>query len=480
MKRSLIVLFVVVFACACEKNHPPVITEISCAPENRSAGTEFALIVTASDADGDALQYHWSADGGAFTDSINTKKTKWKSPVDGTGRTYILKVTVSDGKLETFLDYPIVLSEAIFGQISGNAYFTNCTIPVAGAIILVDDRTTETDSTGYFSLTDIPVGNYTLKANKASFSPVEMKVNIKQSVNLKLNISMTTVTFSCKVSGIIKDLESIPVSGTTVTMLNPDLSESKITATSDVNGYYLLRNVPLGQRKIIAHKGLTTQYCFTDVKLDLAITGPEYPLDIEMEKYPLTGQFTDRRDGHQYGYKIFGTQTWMTENLAYLPSVNPPTEGNDNGRFCYVYGYSGKDTAAAKATENYNMYGVLYNWNTAQGICPAGWHLPSAVEWNILTDYIGPGAGYAMKSDVGWSNRGNGSNSSGFTALPAGGRGDGLFAGFGSSTKFWTSMYWGIQLGQIRWLDSNEGEIWAGGAEKSDGNSVRCMKDHSS
>lgn len=68
--------------------------------------------------------------------------------------------------------------------------------------------------------------------------------------------------------------------------------------------------------------------------------------------------------------------------------------------------YDGEDVAAAKATEEYKKYGVLYNWYGAmdqenaqggsadavpsgvQGICPAGWHLPSKAEWQVLEDYV--------------------------------------------------------------------------------------------
>ena len=69
----------------------------------------------------------------------------------------------------------------------------------------------------------------------------------------------------------------------------------------------------------------------------------------------------------------------------------------------HVYDYapgSGSETVAgAKATANYDTYGVLYNWPAAmdgdtsstanpsgvQGICPTGWHLPSHEEWTELT-----------------------------------------------------------------------------------------------
>ena len=83
--------------------------------------------------------------------------------------------------------------------------------------------------------------------------------------------------------------------------------------------------------------------------------------------------FVDSRDGKVYKYTTIGNQTWMAENLAYLPEVC----NVDEGCGFYVYGYEGADLQLAKATENYHEYGVLYNYLSASDACPVGWHLPS-------------------------------------------------------------------------------------------------------
>ena len=117
---------------------------------------------------------------------------------------------------------------------------------------------------------------------------------------------------------------------------------------------------------------------------------------------PLPG-FTDSRDGHHYTYVTIGTQAWMAENLSWLPEVSPSDSGSYVLPHYYVYGYEGSDTGEAKATDNYKQYGVLYNWPAAmnghaasdavpsgvQGVCPAGWHLPSAAELDVLENYLG-------------------------------------------------------------------------------------------
>jgi len=241
-----------------------------------------------------------------------------------------------------------------------------------------------------------------------------------------------------------------------------------------------------------------------DITIELEIGGSWK----SMTKTPPAGGFVrgkkyniavlhDSRDGNLYSYKTIGTQVWMTENLAYLPSVVGPGTGSNSTAYYYVYGYDGTDVDAAKATSNYTTYGVLYNWPAAmsgaasssadpsgvQGICPTGWHLPSDVEWTTLSDNLGGEyeAGGKMK-ETGtshWTSPNTGAtNESGFTALPGGYRnGDGAFGNIGiiglwwSSTEYLTDTAWGRGL---YYLDSGVGRA---NGNKAYGFSVRCLRD---
>ena len=132
------------------------------------------------------------------------------------------------------------------------------------------------------------------------------------------------------------------------------------------------------------------------------VRGKKYVVTLNTAHVGWNDAIQDSRDSQIYQYKTIGTQVWMTENLAYLPSVVGPGTGSNSTAYYYVYGYDGTDVDAAKATSNYTTYGVLYNWPAAmsgaasssadpsgvQGICPTGWHLPSDAEWTTLTDYL--------------------------------------------------------------------------------------------
>jgi len=200
-----------------------------------------------------------------------------------------------------------------------------------------------------------------------------------------------------------------------------------------------------------------------------------------------SGTFTDVRDGNVYKTIKIGDQTWMAENLAYLPEVYPPDEGSEKDgyyshSFYYVYDFLSSDVELAKETENYKKYGVLYNWNAALTACPAGWHLPSDAEWDILDAELGDYKQSILKANSGWHNDGNGTNSTGFSALPAGSRDyyQGTFYNITSGAFWWSSdddkdyefMAWYRDLTYSDVSNLGRAEFY-----KSNGFSVRCIKD---
>nr|NQU93850.1 hypothetical protein [Bacteroidota bacterium] len=174
--------------------------------------------------------------------------------------------------------------------------------------------------------------------------------------------------------------------------------------------------------------------------------------------------YTDARDGQTYETVQIEEQCWMAENLAYLPEVSPSSQGNNTDSYYYVYDYQGTDVAEAKATENYQNYGSLYNWPASLTACPTDWHLPTDAEWTVLTDHLG-GTGVAggkMKSTrtapdphPRWNSPNTGAtNTSGFSGLPGGTRSTngtfyylGNFGYFWSSTEHSTTYAWGRNLG---------------------------------
>ena len=202
------------------------------------------------------------------------------------------------------------------------------------------------------------------------------------------------------------------------------------------------------------------------------------------------GTLTDPRDGHIYQAVTIGKQTWMAENLAYLPAVNRVATGLFEEKCLYVYGYDGIKVDEAKVCTNFNEIGVLYNWIAAKSACPAGWHLPTDQEWRELEKFLGMTAdetlkrdyrtggevGTKLKSTSGWMN-GNGSNIFGFSALPGGCRGYGGFEGKGYAGFFWTASTIDGDNGLRRGICSDSPGISRQEDRRYFGCSVRCVKD---
>jgi uncharacterized protein (TIGR02145 family) len=186
----------------------------------------------------------------------------------------------------------------------------------------------------------------------------------------------------------------------------------------------------------------------------------------------------DARNNESYQTVTICNQCWMSENLNYEIR---------GGSWCY------KDIAL-----NCNNFGRLYDWGGAmdghgssnnnpsgvQGVCPAGWHLPSQSEWEEFIMYMEDQewkTGDAMKVILNiWSNNTNATNASGFSALPAAyyDSGDNHWKGHNQSTAFWTTTESGQQNTVYAWwLFYNNENASEDLVEKDMRFSVRCLKD---
>lgn len=195
-----------------------------------------------------------------------------------------------------------------------------------------------------------------------------------------------------------------------------------------------------------------------------------------------TGTFTDPRDGNVYKTITIGGQIWMAENLKYLPSVVGSTTGSETIPYYYVYAYNGTNVSDAKATDNYNTYGVLYNWTAAIASCPAGWHLPSDAEWTKLTDNLGGEdiAGGKLKETgtTNWLSPNTGAtNKANFTALPGGYRYNGGFEYIGYYGYWWSATDVNTNYAWYRLLYFDLSNSYRYYMNKQSAYSIRCVKD---
>ncbi len=193
---------------------------------------------------------------------------------------------------------------------------------------------------------------------------------------------------------------------------------------------------------------------------------------------------TDARDQQTYETVQIDSQCWMAENLNIGNQINCAQNMTNNSvieKYCY-----------GNSSGNCNEYGGLYQWDEmmqytttpgVQGICPAGWHLPTDGELTTLTDFLGGEsvAGGKMKETgtVHWQSPNTGAtNESGFTALPGGLRHTiGSCNDLTSYAYFWSSSESNSNYVWYRSLLYFEADVYRFYYDKIRGFSVRCVQD---
>ncbi|MCQ2360341.1 MAG: starch-binding protein [Paludibacteraceae bacterium] len=252
--------------------------------------------------------------------------------------------------------------------------------------------------------------------------------------------------------------------------------------------------------------------------------------DFELEGPCPSTHIREKCKASDYPQVTIGTQVWMAENYR-CSKYDTQSEAYKEGRYTVptsedgVFPYYDADSTPyyadasdrSKWNTEYGDYssnltdaqvkklGYLYNWaaavgvadgqeqttafsGTRQGICPNGWHVPSRAEWQTLYDYIysvqklsSNEVGKYLKTISGWYNGGNGTDTYGFVALPAGyAYGSSVFY-VGNDTSFWTATpfegYGYAAYG--RSLDYSGDALSGHDSDhaKTYGRSVRCLRD---
>jgi uncharacterized protein (TIGR02145 family) len=179
------------------------------------------------------------------------------------------------------------------------------------------------------------------------------------------------------------------------------------------------------------------------------------------EKKP-ANEITDARDGQKYKFVQIGTQTWLT-SAAKFKTANSTTCPNNE---C-------------------DVYGVFYTFEDAKNYaCPAGYHLPSDREWQILEFSQG-----MLASDTGLLGLRGDAQKVGAKLKEGGSSGLNLKLGgdlggnqFGTGSAFWTSTLNPTDntLSYLRFVWTRDENVQRGnttGNANANKFCVRCIKD---
>jgi uncharacterized protein (TIGR02145 family) len=189
-------------------------------------------------------------------------------------------------------------------------------------------------------------------------------------------------------------------------------------------------------------------------------------------------------DGNMYGTVAVGSQCWMSENMRVGTKIAGKTEQKDNGineKWCA----SEKDTNCSES-------GGLYTWyesmryatsEQAQGICPTNFHIPTDSELYVLENSLKDSGKPCVETRVGDDCASAGiklvsGGTSGLNFRLAGSRSaNGTFAGYNGYTNVWSSSGSGGASAWSRTMTPADIMINRDSDSKSNGFSVRCLKD---
>lgn len=310
---------------------------------------------------------------------------------------------------------------------------------------------------------------------KHSFGVLKLRLKLKQDATGSVKSIKITAKGDEKLNGTFKvtprqGAEAIAkrtdgTSSITLNCITEDYKEGVPLLTSSTTDFWFV--VPDGAFKngfdveiVSTETGKTAELSTTN---DNTVTAgqirPMQPIEIEFRKPPQ--EVTDAC-GITYPVVKIGKQYWMAENMRcnkYSPNSDAEEsirsvdiETSESAVFTHYYApvTSGKDA----------IYGYYYNWAAAvgvkdgknptssyssvnrQGICPDGFHIPGSAEYQTLND-VAAGEdkqpGTHLKSEDGWNEYGDGDNSTGFNAFPAGHANGDEVTQVSEYTYFWTA-----------------------------------------
>jgi uncharacterized protein (TIGR02145 family) len=318
-------------------------------------------------------------------------------------------------------------------------------------------------------------------------------VDISGKTLFQISTIVSNGVNSFRISGINRGIYFVKITGLNYNYTTKLISQNDLQSETRIEPVSYVENIKSNRLKNITAT-IDMPYTNGDQLLYKGISGIYSNLitDVPVSSKTVTFNFVlcQDIDGNNYSTVQIGAgksivQTWMAENLNVGVRIDSNQQQINDGiiqKFCY------HDDVNQCST-----YGGLYQWNEAmkydttpgiQGICPAGWHLPTAAEWTTLITYMGVDtiAGGNMKETgtIYWlSPNYNATNSSGFTGLPGGefpGNG-GHYYGLTTNAYFWSSSQYnpipytafGYSLGY------NYGGIGQANLGKVGSFSIRCI-----
>ncbi len=178
-----------------------------------------------------------------------------------------------------------------------------------------------------------------------------------------------------------------------------------------------------------------------------------FPETFDMEGDPeIQGSYTDPRDGNKYEWVRIGNAVWTAENAKFAPV---------KGSVCMQC----------------NVWGRLYNWESAQDACPTSFRIPKISDYEALAQAVGKNPAKKLKAAFGWNDGGDGTDEFNFGLRASGAHfaksdvpeKSRKFKDAGDKAYFWTAE------GKVAVFQKHSSEISFEKFNPEFGASLRCV-----
>ena len=312
----------------------------------------------------------------------------------------------------------------------------------------------------------LPSTNYQLPSTKSAFTIVELLVVI---VVIGILAAITVISYTGVSKKAVDASLQSDLTGAKTKLQMYQVEYGSFPTTMTKTGETLCPSAPTVNNEYCIKSSPGNNFTYTRLSpstysLDNTNTASSTTYHVTESSTPTIGAYTPPADPN---WITIGTQTWAKANLNVGTMVTGATEQTNNAtleKYCYN-----------NLESNCTTYGGLYQWNEAmqyvategaQGICPAGSHIPNDAEWTILENFLGSATAGTQLQPGG---------ASGLNIPLAGYRyPDGPFDVLSSDANLWSSSEYGAHA-WVRGLNSGYADVDRSTYDKGNGFSVRCL-----